>query len=325
MTILSKQYIDDHCNNLGTLRHQLTEFVVPDGITVIDTGAFEDCTSLTSITIPDSVIEIGRHVFKGCTSLRSIIIPDSVSWIDESAFRSCTSLESITIPKGVSFISYNAFWGCTSLTSNIIHDGVNTIVGGSFEGCTSLTSITIPYSVNTIQKGAFYGCNASTQIICNNPDLFTNKNILYISQKQFIPTTDYFEENYQALLNAIKPSGFNLNHVSSKELNLIIKLHQEDCHPNWKTITTTFKERSMDQIRAILHYFGKTQSMPEFFDTVSLDANNDKPVKINHLSMFLNPIEYTNLLMTAEKVTLISQECEELGQEHESASCCSIQ
>ena len=55
MTILSKQYIDDHCNNLGTLRHQLTEFVVPDGVTKIGDDAFRGCSALTSITIPDSV------------------------------------------------------------------------------------------------------------------------------------------------------------------------------------------------------------------------------------------------------------------------------
>ena len=31
MTTFNKQYIDDHCVNLGISRDQLTEFVVPNG------------------------------------------------------------------------------------------------------------------------------------------------------------------------------------------------------------------------------------------------------------------------------------------------------
>ena len=45
----------------------------------------------------------------------------------------------------------------------------------------------------------------------------------------------------------------------------------------------------------MLHFFGKTQSMTEFFDTVSLDVNNDKPVNLNHLAMFLKLSEHENL------------------------------
>ena len=103
----------------------------------------------------------------------------------------------------------------------------------------------------------FDRCTALTQVICNNPDLFTDQNTQNRDQIQFISTTDYFKENYIELLIALKNSGFNTEYVSSKELNLIMKLHQEDDLPNWNTIATTFNERSMDQIRAILNYYNK--------------------------------------------------------------------
>lgn len=122
MTILSKQYIDDHCNNLSIFRHQLTEFIVPDGITVIGTHAFEDYTSLTSITIPDSVTEIGIRAFLECASLSSVAIPDSIT---------------------------------------------------------------------TIGDGAFYQCTSLKHIICNNPDLFTERNIQNKEQIQFEPKTEF--------------------------------------------------------------------------------------------------------------------------------------
>ena len=50
MTTLTKQYIDDHCINLGISWNQLTEFVVPDSVTEIHDEAFMGCTSLQSIT-----------------------------------------------------------------------------------------------------------------------------------------------------------------------------------------------------------------------------------------------------------------------------------
>ena len=49
---------------------------IPDGVTAIESNAFEDCKNLKSIVIPDSVKTIGRYAFKRCTSLKSIVIPD---------------------------------------------------------------------------------------------------------------------------------------------------------------------------------------------------------------------------------------------------------
>ena len=198
-----------------------------------------------------------------------------------------------------------------NLTEFVIPDGVKQIGSWAFRGCSALTSITIPDSVTHIGENAFSECSSLTQVICNNPDLFTDHNIQNRDQIQFISTTDYFNDNYQDLLNTIENSGFNANHVSSKELNLIIKLHQEDSHPDWKTIATTFKERSIPQIKAILNYFGKTQSMLGYFDTLTLEANDDKPIHLNHLSMFLTSKEHTNLSMTAKNVTLITKEKEQ--------------
>ena len=99
-----------------------------------------------------------------------------------------------------------------------------------------------------------------------------------------------------------------------------MKLHQEDYLPNWNTIATTFNERSMDQIRAILHHFNKASYMPNTVNSILLKKVGREPASINSLSMFLKPKDHTNLSMTAKNVTLRT-----ITEEKESTSYCSIQ
>ena len=183
-------------------------YKIPDGVTSIDNGAFEGCTSLTAIdvaddneyytsvdgvlfnkdktelicypagktdksyNIPNSVTSIGWYAFIGCTSLTSITIPDGVVSIGEYAFCGCSSLTSITIPNGVTEIGWKAFGGCSSLTSITIPESVTEIGYYAFSGCTSLTSITIPNSVTSIGGYAFEDCSSLTSITI--PDCVTS-------------------------------------------------------------------------------------------------------------------------------------------------------
>ena len=95
----------------------LTEYTIPDSVTMIGYCAFDGCTSLTSVTIPDSVTTIGNGAFDFCESLTSVTIPDSVTTIGSYAFSYCDNLTSVTIPDSVTTIGNYAFGWCESLTS----------------------------------------------------------------------------------------------------------------------------------------------------------------------------------------------------------------
>lgn len=62
------------------------QYIIPDGVTTIESFAFSGCSWLTEVMIPNSIKTIKHWAFGRCESLTSIIIPDSVTEIEVGAF-----------------------------------------------------------------------------------------------------------------------------------------------------------------------------------------------------------------------------------------------
>ena len=100
------------------------DITIPNSVTIIGDGAFDDCSSLTHITIPNSIKSIGKYAFQDCTSLTSIKLPNTVTSIGYSAFDGCSSITSITIPNSIKCIEKYAFYHCNKLKNVVIGDNV---------------------------------------------------------------------------------------------------------------------------------------------------------------------------------------------------------
>ena len=116
----------------------IEKIIIPDTVTSIGQGVFENCTELVEIVIPNSVTLIEENAFYGCTSLASLTISNKTATIGKAAFSGCTELTLLEIPPSVTDIGENAFYGCTSLDTVKLSIGVTSIGKNSFNGCTGL-------------------------------------------------------------------------------------------------------------------------------------------------------------------------------------------
>ncbi|MDE6558949.1 MAG: leucine-rich repeat domain-containing protein, partial [Muribaculaceae bacterium] len=146
----------------------ITEYTVPESVTVINKDAFDGCENLTTVIIPEgSKLEIiGEAAFEGCKNLETIEIPEGVTSIGDNAF-SGSGIKNITIPSTGTEIGDGAFSGCENLESvELPADGRLESIGEGAFSDTAIKEIKIPDTVNNLGGGAFQGCgNLETVIL----------------------------------------------------------------------------------------------------------------------------------------------------------------
>ena len=184
---------------------EVSDLVIPNGVTSIGNRAFYGCSSIASLTIPNSVTSIGFYAFRDCSSLTSIEIPNSVISMGSGAFTGCTNLTSIvwnpsqcscptstsislgtpqvtsfTFGNGVTIIP-NGLCSGFALTTISIPNNVISIEEHAFSYCDDLTSVTIGNGVTSIGNYAFYYCDGLTSITCKaiNPPTISNNYTFY--------------------------------------------------------------------------------------------------------------------------------------------------
>ena len=128
-----------------------------NAIESIEYNVFEHA-GIKSITIPNSVTAIGHGAFNDCQSLESVVLPNRLSKLSSSMFNYCHQLKSIDIPESVTVIEDGALYMCESLSEIIVPDGVESVEGRAFAGCKNLETITFGRSVNKIGYSALARC-----------------------------------------------------------------------------------------------------------------------------------------------------------------------
>ncbi|WP_165043231.1 leucine-rich repeat domain-containing protein [Adlercreutzia sp. ZJ138] len=145
---------------------------VPEGVTRLADGAFEDCTDVECVVLPSTLERVGNRAFKGCTSLTSIKLPESVHVVGKDAFLGCSSLTRATLPSSLTAIPATMFSRCLKLEHVDGAENATSIGLGAFRSCAKIRSIDMFACVTTIGKDAFCGCTGLAELTL--PETLTN-------------------------------------------------------------------------------------------------------------------------------------------------------
>ena len=148
-------YAFAYCTNLKRVASAHTN-QMPDSITEIGVGSFENCTSLENITLPKNLISMQGETFKNCIILSEISFPPTLEIIGDYSFSNCTSLSKVEFELFQDGINK----GKCSLKE--MRDGFTSYkkTTGMFSDCINLKKIDLPMSINEYNIPSF--CFANT-------------------------------------------------------------------------------------------------------------------------------------------------------------------
>lgn len=145
-------------------RNSIKEIVVSEGITTIESDAFNGCSELQKVSLPGSITSIDGDAFRDCKKLENIRFESSANEdicirlkrIGDSAFQGCESLKEIKLPQSLTSIADRAFYGCRNLECVDLPESLEELGAFAFYG-TAYDGFKWPPSVKTISAKVYDG------------------------------------------------------------------------------------------------------------------------------------------------------------------------
>ncbi|MBR3967384.1 MAG: leucine-rich repeat protein [Clostridia bacterium] len=114
-------------------------------------------SSLKSIALPEGISLIQRTAFNDCKALESVIFPKSLNSVNSSSFINCTSLRSVTFKSDATiYYDPDAKTKDDILSSTVLAEG-KTYALNSFATCTALSEIVAPVGSKLAEFAFEYG------------------------------------------------------------------------------------------------------------------------------------------------------------------------
>lgn len=138
-------------SNAMKYNHFLEEIILPDGVEIIDSSAFEECTSLQNVFLPPQVVSLENRAFYNCRNLRNIHLSHVLRDIGAQVFSDCHSLKYLKLPKTLRSLGESALENCVALEEINLPDTLEVIPADCFRQCTSLKALVFPSHLKEIQ------------------------------------------------------------------------------------------------------------------------------------------------------------------------------
>lgn len=163
---------EDGALNLGRVLYSykgnLKEIVIPEGISLIEDGAFLGYEALETLTLGYDVEEIGEFAFQNCVNLKTVNVNDALGVIEAGAFKGCTSLKGMDFSKAtLATIGYQAFMGCTSLAEMKLCETLSDIGDYAFAD-TKIKTVELMKNVGEVGTNAFLNVTTFEEFVVSD-------------------------------------------------------------------------------------------------------------------------------------------------------------
>lgn len=133
--------------------YQVTGIVEPTNLTCYSNntivcvgGAFQG-SLIESISLPNTISTISAGAFQDCKQLKKVVLPETIKMLSAACFAGCSNLEDINIPEGLTDLASSTAYGYRSYV---------------FGGCKKIKSIDIPSGVKILASGCFLNSGIET-------------------------------------------------------------------------------------------------------------------------------------------------------------------
>ncbi len=140
----------------------ITKVILPSSIAIINSSAFENCTSLTEVVSYSAKIgTVSRDAFKNTPFLDDGIEREKVFYLGNVLLGVHPDYEGeLRLKEGTYATAYDAMAGCSRLTSLVVPEGMYHFGKYALMDCVSLESVTFDGAIGYIGEGVFYGCTS---------------------------------------------------------------------------------------------------------------------------------------------------------------------
>lgn len=143
LTSFGDNIMNSGTSGTGTWNYNLKEVRIANGVTVMNSYAFQCCQSLEHITLPSSLISYNSSSpFRYSYSLQFYVFPKGTKSIDATyMFSRCYGLKGISIPIGLTKYKNYMFEKCYGLKRCIFSKNSTTLYDYMFSDCYNLQKV----------------------------------------------------------------------------------------------------------------------------------------------------------------------------------------
>lgn len=137
----------------------LEEVTLPQNITAIPQGMFENCSQLKAVTLLGDVTDIGDSAFSECTALEKLSGAQHIKNVGRLAFYDDTLLTFDDEPMALASVGDYSFAYCNNLNITHITRELRSLGIGSFMYCYNLSDVVLDGSIKSVPSSAFRGAH----------------------------------------------------------------------------------------------------------------------------------------------------------------------